>query len=64
LSWSNYNPGFGSKARRNGRDRLFNDLMVKIDSYHYLPDYDKRFVVSIITKKLSERISKNGDGKK
>jgi hypothetical protein len=54
-----YDSGFGTKSRRNGRNRLYNDIMVKIDSYSYLPDYDKRFVCSIITKKIGERISKN-----
>ena len=58
----NYRLGFGSVARRNGRDRLYNDIMVKINSYNYLPLYDKRFVCRIITKKLGERIGNNGDG--
>jgi hypothetical protein len=58
----NYRLGFGSVARRNGRDRLYNDIMVKINSYNYLPLYDKRFVCRIITKKLSERIDGSDEG--
>jgi hypothetical protein len=57
-----YKSGFNLHARKQGRHRLFTDLMIKIDSYQYLPLYDKKFVVGIVSKKISERINNNGEG--
>ena len=54
-------PSFRSRARSHARDRLYSDLMIKLDSYPYLPLYDKKFVVNIVGRKINERIKNEGD---
>ena len=54
----NYRLGFGCVVRRNAREKLFLELKEKVDKYHRLPIYDRRFVVGILHKKLSEEVKR------